>query len=70
MCVIWSGTTSLQFTVINRVKQGGVLSPMLFAIYTVDLLKCLKDTGVGCHIGCPFKGESCSVLGLSHSFII
>ena len=33
---------------MNGVKQGGVLSPKLFAIYTDGLLKRLEDTGVGC----------------------
>ena len=54
--VKWSDTTSPQFTVMNRVKQGGVLSPILFAIYTDGLLKHLEDTGVGCHMGCRFTG--------------
>ena len=54
--VKWSDTTSPQFTVMNGVKQGGVLSPILFAIYTEGLLKRLEDTGVGCHMGCRFTG--------------
>ena len=41
---------------MNRVKQGGVLSPILFTIYTDGLLKRLEDTGVGCHRGCRFTG--------------
>ena len=49
--VKWSDTTSPQLTVMNGVKQGGVLSPILFAIYTDGLLKRLEDTGVGCHMG-------------------
>ena len=54
--VKWSDTTSPQFTVMNGVKQGGVLSPILFAIYTDGLLFRLEDTGVGCHMGCRFTG--------------
>ena len=38
------------------VKQGGVLSPILFAIYTDGLLKRLQETGVGCHMGHHFSG--------------
>ena len=32
--VKWNDTTSPQFTEMNGVRQGGVLSPILFAIYT------------------------------------
>ena len=34
----------------NGVKQEGVLSPLLFAIYTDILLKILEESGVGCHM--------------------
>ena len=40
----------------NRVKQGGVLSPLLFAIYIDSLLKRLEESGVGCHMGGLFTG--------------
>ena len=33
MSVQWNGHYSDQFEVHNGVKQGGVLSPILFAIY-------------------------------------
>ena len=42
--VKWSGTISTQFKVMNEVKQGGVLSPILFATYTDGLFKRLEDT--------------------------
>ena len=54
--VKWSDTTSPQFTVMNGVKQGEVLSPILFAIYTDGLLKHLENTEVRCHMGCRFTG--------------
>ena len=54
--VKWSDTTLPQFTVMNGVKQGGVLSLILFAIYTDGLLKRLEDTRVVCHMGCRFTG--------------
>ena len=38
------------------VKQGGVLSPILYAIETDGLLKRLQDTGVGCYMGHRFSG--------------
>ena len=44
------------FTVRNGVKQGGVLSHLLFDICTDSLLKILEETGVGCHMGGHFAG--------------
>ena len=40
----------------NGVKQEGVSSPLLFAIYTDSLLKRLEEAGVGCHMGRHFTG--------------
>ena len=39
---------------MNGVKQGGVLSPILLAVYTHELLEQLGNTGAGCHIGSRF----------------
>ena len=44
-----------QFSVINGVKQGGVLSPILFAVYTDSLLE-RWFVRVGCHMGSRFVG--------------
>ena len=54
--VKWGHTVSYCFTVRNGVKQGGVLSPLLFAIYTDSLLKRLEESGVACHLGGHFIG--------------
>ena len=54
--VKWGHTVSICFIVRNGVKQGGVLSPLLFAIYTDSLLKRLEESGVGCHMGGHFTG--------------
>ncbi len=37
-------------------KQGYVLSPILFSIYLDGLLTKLKKKGVGCHMGNYFVG--------------
>ena len=41
---------------MHGVKQCGVLSPILFAIYTDGLLRRLQETGVGCHMGHRYSG--------------
>ena len=43
-------------SVSNGVKQGGVLSSMLFSLYIDPLLLKLKQSGVGCHINGNFMG--------------
>ena len=38
MCIKWGKNSSTYFNVSNGVRQGGVLSPKMFAIYIHDLL--------------------------------
>jgi Reverse transcriptase (RNA-dependent DNA polymerase) len=44
------------FGVQNGVKQGAILSPILFCIYFDGLLCRLRDSGVGCVVGSIFAG--------------
>ncbi len=55
MC-FWAGLASNYFSACNGVKQGAVISPVLFCIYTDDLLLRLSLSGVGCFIGLNFVG--------------
>ena len=32
----------------NGVKQGGVLSPILYSVYVDNLIKILRDSKIGC----------------------
>ena len=50
MCIKWGQSTSCFFTVSNGVRQGGILSPRLFAVYVDDLSKQLSDARSGCFI--------------------
>ena len=54
--VQWNDSLSEPFSIRNGVKQGGVLSPILFTIYYDALLIELKKSGFGCHIGNTFMG--------------
>ncbi len=41
---------------VNSVKQVGVLTPLLFAVYIDGLLIRLEKTGMGCHMCIHFIG--------------
>ena len=41
---------------MNGVKQGGCLSPMLFTSYLDGWIRNLKHNGIGCHIGITYCG--------------
>ena len=44
------------FSVSNGVKQGSVISPLLFSIYIDNLSSKLKHLGLGCHVGLTYAG--------------
>ncbi len=52
----WKNIVSNDFNVCNGVKQGGVFSPVLFAVYMHGLLRQLKDSVVGCYMDNHFVG--------------
>jgi hypothetical protein len=52
--IVWNGLYSDVFAVRNGVKQGGILSPILFCIYFDVLLCKIAESGLGCHIGMAF----------------
>ena len=47
MKVRWDNTLSSSFQVGNGVKQGGILSPVLFNIYMDKLSMTLNNTAIG-----------------------
>ena len=57
---VWNGQYSSSFSTSNGVRQGGVLSPILFTLYIDVLLERLESSGVGCHIGHEYLGSLCS----------
>ena len=54
--VSWNKCRSNYFSTSNGVKQGGVLSPILFSIYIDALLTRLKQSGFGCMVGHVYCG--------------
>ena len=54
--VNWNGHNSEPFKVSRGVRQGGVLSPILFTLYLDDLLTELSRTSVGCYWDKIFVG--------------
>ena len=59
MCVCWNSCVSHWFSVSNGIRQGSVLSPVLFAVYLDGLLQKLSQIGVGCYWGAHFVGAVC-----------
>ena len=56
LSVRWNSQRSCSFSVSNGVRQGGVLSPVLFTIYIDKLLLELRQLGVGCYWNSHFAG--------------
>ena len=56
MRIKWNTAISSSFDTSNGVKQGGVLSPLLFNVYLDELILLLREQGVGCHMNNMFMG--------------
>lgn len=51
--VRWNDMLSEQYQISNGVKQGGILSPVLYSVYVDNLIKQLRNS----NIGCKYKNE-------------
>ena len=49
--VKWNNFQSESFPITNGVKQGGVISPILFTLYTNSLIEKVRESKLGCHVG-------------------
>lgn len=54
LCVRWNGVRTDSFSTTNGVKQGGILSPLLFSTYIDGMLRKLRESGLGCYVGPHF----------------
>ena len=50
------GAHSNMFKIFNGVKQGSVISQLLFTLYIDSLFLLLKQLGLGCHVGLTYAG--------------
>jgi len=55
-CVRWNNILSGSYRLCGGVRQGGVLSCVLFFIYVNDIIISLRQQGLGCCIGDKFLG--------------
>ncbi len=46
----WGGKISSQFGVLSGTKQGGVLSPIPFAVYIDGMIEREKESDIGCYL--------------------
>ena len=54
--VNWNGTYSDLFTLSNGVRQGGVISAILYCFYGNELFSELRKSGFGCWVNGRFHG--------------
>ena len=52
----WNGKFSDTFQTGNGVRQGGVISPVLFCVFMDNLLNKLENAGIGCWLGNSYFG--------------
>ena len=57
---MWQGCFSEEFLANNGVRQGDVLSSILFTLYIDVLLNRLENIGLGCYVAHEYFGELCS----------
>ena len=50
-CVRWGYVLTDSFFITNDVRQGDILSPLLFSVYMDALSSSLSNTPIGCSIG-------------------
>ena len=70
--VRWGRAFSRPFLINSGVRQGGILSPILFTVYINEILESLKSSKKGCFlngdfIGCIFYADDILLLSISYS---
>jgi len=55
---MWNNFVGAHFVILCDVRQGGVLSLLLFSVYVDDLIRLLKHSDYGTYIGSQFVGTT------------
>ena len=68
--VRWCGHLSAALSVLSGVRQGGILSPILFNLYVNSIITKLRNKGLGCnfrncYIGCVMYADDLILLSAS-----
>ena len=66
MCVRWGNSTSPDFLVGNGVKQGEIISLVLFNVYINDLFMHLNSSGIDGYLGTTYIMQIICVLSVCH----
>ena len=72
--VRWNDTESASFHITSDVRQGCVLSPIMFKCFINDLILTLTSSDLGCHtqdqyIGCIFYADDILLLSASMNML-
>ncbi len=50
----WNNHFSQYFGIQNGIRQGGIISSLLYTVYADELRHTLEEEGIGCHIGSKY----------------
>ena len=53
---LWNRKHSERFPVTNEVRQGAIISPLLFSVYVDKLIERLRSRGIGCQMFGQYYG--------------
>ena len=65
VCVLWGNSISPTFNVTNGVRQGSLLSPLLFSVYVDELSSELKASQIGCFVNNEYVLITSCMLSIS-----